>query len=273
MHARISVNTICFMDEAVAQQVAHWPELDSRRFSVIGPQLDKTGEHLVQQALAEGNYALETIVHPFSSVNPLDSDDSILAQARAGLSAQIGVAKRLGAKSIYMTTGGRGSLSWEQAAEAFAMAIAPCVVEARSAGIALMIENAPPQYADLHIAHSLQDALTLAKIADIGVCIDLVGCWTEAGLQNLIEKTLPRCHLVQVSDYCLGDRSLPSRAVPGDGALPLKQLLEWLVDAGYEGAFDLELLGPRIETEGRVAAMRRAVRNLSEMLHEIGVPQ
>ncbi|MBK6739382.1 MAG: hypothetical protein IPG64_16715 [Haliea sp.] len=54
-----------------------------------------------------------------------------------------------------MTTGGRGALSWEPAAKAFANAIAPCVDEAHRAGIALMIENAPPQYADLHIAHTI----------------------------------------------------------------------------------------------------------------------
>ena len=270
MHSRISVNNICFMDESIAQQVAHWPALSSQRFSVVGPQLDTEGEHLVSRALADGGYALETIVHPFSSAAALDCDERILAQARNRLSAQIAVAKRLGARSIYMTTGARGNLDWEQAAASFATAIAPCVAEAKTAGIALMIENAPPQYADLHIAHTLRDALTLAEIADIGVCIDLVGCWTEADLKALIEQTLPRCHLVQVSDYRLGDRSLPSRAVPGDGALPLKQLLQWILDAGYEGSFDLELLGPRIEAEGRLASMRRAEQNLSDLLHELG---
>jgi sugar phosphate isomerase/epimerase len=259
------------MDEGIAQQLAHWPELASRRFSVVGPQLDADGERLVAEVLASGGYALETIVHPFSSVDPLDSNDELLAGARARLSAQIAVAGRLGARSIYMTTGGRGTLSWEEAATSFATAIAPCVMEAESAGISLMIENAPPQYADLHIAHTLRDAITLAEIAGIGVCIDLVGCWTEAGLSGLIEQAMPRCHLVQVSDYLPGDRSLPSRAVPGDGALPLKALLQCILEAGYDGNFDLELLGPRIEDEGRVAAMRRAEHNLGAILDELGV--
>ncbi len=270
MHPRISVNNICFMDEGLAEQLAHWPQLTSRRFSVVGPQLDTEGERLVREALAAGDYALETIVHPFSSACPLDGDEAELEQARNRLSAQIAVAGRLGARSIYMTTGGRGGLSWEQAAETFAGAIAPCVAQAQAAGITLMIENAPPQYADLHIAHTLRDTLALAEIAGIGLCIDLVGCWTDAGLRVLIEQALPRCGLVQVSDYVPGDRALPSRAVPGDGALPLKAILGWVLEAGYEGNFDLELLGPRIEQEGRVPAMRRAEQNLADILHELG---
>lgn len=270
MHPRVSVNNICFMQEEITQQLAHWPLLGATRFSVLGPQLDGEGKALVRGALAAGNYRLETVVHPFSSAHPLDSDEGILAQARAGLSARIAAARELGATSIYMTTGGRGGLSWEQAAKAFANAIAPCVEDAHRAGIALMIENAPPQYADLHIAHTLRDTLALAELAGIGVCIDLCGCWTEAGLKALIEQTVPRCHLVQVSDYVLGDRALPSRAVPGDGAMPLPTLLQWLLDAGYQGAFDLELLGPRIDREGPLQAAQRAVARLGDMLYALG---
>src|SRR6202012_6196074 len=108
----------------------------------------------------------------------------------------------------------------------------------RGAGIPLMIENAPPLYADSHIAHSLRDAVTLAEIADVGVCIEFFACWTEAGLRESIERALPICHVVQVCDYVCGDRFLPSRAVPGDGAIPVKRMLEWGLQAGDRGPFD-----------------------------------
>ncbi len=271
MHPRISLNNICFMDEDIARQLAYWPKIGASRFSLVGPQLSQEAIPLVQTALAEGHFGLETIVHPFSPALALDCDRSDLESARARLSAQIAVAQQLNASSIYMTTGGRGKLTWEEAAGIFSAAIAPCVAQARSACIGLMIENAPAQYADLHIAHTLRDTISLAEIADIGVCMDLTGCWTEADLKGLIARAVPRCHLVQVSDYVLGDRSLPSRAVPGDGDMPLRRLLQWILDAGYEGVFDLELLGPRIDGEGHLAAARRAVHELGELLHSLGV--
>ena len=80
---------------------------------------------------------------------------------------------------------------------------------------------------------------------------------------------MPRCRLVQVSDYVYGDRSMPCRAVPGDGAIPLKQILEWTLRAGYAGTFDLELIGPRIDAEGRIKAVRRSADRLDEILREL----
>jgi hypothetical protein len=40
--------------------------------------------------------------------------------------------------------------------------------------------------------------------------------------------------------------------------------------AGYAGAFDLELIGPRIDAEGRLEAVRRAASNVGEMLRALG---
>jgi hypothetical protein len=54
----------------------------------------------------------------------------------------IDIAASLGAPTIYMQTGGRGGLSWEQAADGFAELLSPCKAVATKAGITLMIENA-----------------------------------------------------------------------------------------------------------------------------------
>jgi sugar phosphate isomerase/epimerase len=133
-----------------------------------------------------------------------------------------------------------------------------------------MIETASPLYADAHLVHSLRDTVELAEIAGLGVCIDLFACWTEAGLKQTIERTAPRTHLVQVGDYAYGDRGLPCRAVPGDGNIPLERLFDWILSAGYTGAFDLELIGPRIDAEGRLEATRRAADKVSELLVKLG---
>jgi sugar phosphate isomerase/epimerase len=200
----------------------------------------------------------------------LSPDPESWQTARTELTQLIAIAEKLGAQSIYMLTGGHGSLTWEQAAEAFSAAIAPCVAQARDAGIALAIENALPLYADAHIAHSLRDTIALAEMADIGVCMDLYGCWTESGLRETIERAIARIHVIQVSDYVYGDRALPSRAVPGDGAIPLQRLVEWALAAGYNGAFDLELIGPRIDREGHLTATRRAIGEFGKVMQALG---
>ena len=59
-------------------------------------------------------------------------------------------------------------------------------------------------------------------------------------------------------------------AVPGDGMVPNEWLVRELLDAGYRGMFDLELVGPRIQAEGCYAASKRAAENLSELLTKLG---
>jgi len=269
MHDRISVNSICFPDASLADLARHWRELGAGRVSFVSSQLSDDDLGAVQSLLAVGGHRVETITHVFTDT--LVTHKEGWHEARTRLSRLINTARKIGARSIYMLTGGRGAMSWEEAADVFSAAVAPCVAEARAAGVALAVENALPLLAHVHMAHSLRDAITLAEMAGIGLCIDIFGCWTEAGLDALIERAVPRCAVVQVSDYVLGDRSLPARAVPGDGVIQLTHIVERLLTAGYANQFDLELIGPRIDAEGHLEAARRAAVNVGRILRGMGV--
>jgi len=269
MHDRVCIGAICFPGESLDAVAGHWRELAPPRVSLISYTIDEAGLPAVREAIRGGGYRLENFTHPLLGMRPL-SDKSLWPQAREKLAQMIGAVEALGGKSIYMLTGGHGRLAWEEAAEAFCELVAPGVAQARDAGVQLMIESASPVFADVHIAHSLRDTVQLAEMAGIGVCIDVFTCWTEAGLKATIERAAPSCGLIQLSDHKLGDRSPPNRCVPGDGDIPLKQILGWALDAGYAGAFDFELLGPRIDQEGRVAACRRTADWLGAFLAERG---
>ena len=77
--------------------------------------------------------------------------------------------------------------------------------------------------------------------------------------------------MVQICDFVVvGTLDTPNRAVLGDGDIPLERLLATVLDAGYEGAFDIEIIGPRIEQEGYPAAIRRSVERASVLLDGLG---
>lgn len=270
LHERISPGETSFYGASLDELAAYWRRLAPQRVSFVSWTLLGADPAALRSLIDEGGYRVETITHVFLADRHLTEDENDWVKARSELSRLIDVAKHIGARSIYLLTGGHGNLSWEQAAAAFCSAIAPCAAQARAAGVLLLIEPASPLHADLSITHSLRDTVELAEMADIGVCIDWFACWTEAGLQRTTERAAPRCGIVQVSDYVYGDRSLPSRAVPGDGVIPLRRLLDWTLSAGYDGAFDLELIGPRIEQEGRLQAVSRGADRLGEMLRSLG---
>jgi sugar phosphate isomerase/epimerase len=255
-HNGLSVHNVTFLGADTRELHKNWTTLGLRHLSVLDTQLLDPG--FVSLVRAE-EYAVEAVTHPFGTA--------------ADLSRLIDAAAATGARCIYMLTGGRNGLTWEQAADRFSRAIEPCVDEAKQAGVSLAIENASWLYADIHLAHSLRDAITLAELAGIGVCVDLFHCWAEADLAGLLRRALPRTQLIQLSDYVLGDRALPARAVPGDGAIPIEDFVGQALAGGYQFGFDLELLGPRIEAEGRLAAAGRACATVSAMLDRLGQPK
>ena len=265
MHNRISINNLCFPGVPLATDIERWRSLGACQVSTQVMKMRAEGWDQSVELMRGSGFKFTTIVHPFLAPNRLDEDDKV-EPARKELSRTLAAAKALACKTVYMTTGGRGRLTWEEAAQRFCSAVAPGAEEARKAGVELLIEPAPALYADLHLTHTLRDTVQLAEQAGIGVCIDIFSCWTEPALKETIQRAVKRCHLVQVSDYVLGDRALSCRAVPGDGAIPLERIIGWILEEGYRGDFDLELLGPRIDKEGHYEAVRRTCERLGEIL-------
>lgn len=262
-HQRLSVHNVTFYGEPLADLAAHWAALGVSRLSILGDQLL---DPAFPQFLQRNTYRVEAVTHIFAG-GRLSGEPQ---PAREALSTVIDAAAQVGARTIYMLTGGRDALTWEQAAERFCAMVAPCVAHAQQVGVSLAIECASSLYADIHLVHTLRDTITLAEMSGLGICIDVFHCWAEADFETLVQRALPRTELIQLSDYVLGDRALPARAVPGDGAIPLEAFVAQALAGGYTHGFDLELIGPRIEKEGRLESARRACDVVEAMLTELG---
>lgn len=268
MHPRVSLHQVAFIAESTRAFIDHCRAIGVPHMTLATPALTRPGDmEDAVQALASGGPRASTLNHVFGVYPNLEGDTG---EAARHLLEAIDTTARLGGSAIYLISGGRGSLDWEGAAERFAALIAPCKAAAKTKGIRLLVENASALNVDIHSAHTLPDAIRMAEIAGIGVCIELHACWMEGNLRENIRRAMPLTGLVQVSDYVLGDRTTPCRAVPGDGVIPLERLIGGILDAGYEGLFDLELVGPRIEAEGARPASTRAAEYLSELLTRLG---
>lgn len=268
MHPRVCLHQVGFLSESTPAFVQFCREIGVAHMTLANPNM--LGPEVLAgtvAALEPGGTTVTNLTQLFARYPDLETDTGGAALA---LNEAIEAAATLGARHLYIVTGGRGSLDWEGAAARCAELIAPCRKLAESRGVALTVETANLLNADIHIAHTLDDTIRLAEIARIGVTIDLGACWFESNLADKFRRAMPLTRLVQVSDYVLGDRSTPCRAVPGDGVVPLERLLGQLLDLGYTGVFDIELTGPRIVAEGHRAAYTRAAETLSELLTRLG---
>jgi sugar phosphate isomerase/epimerase len=176
----------------------------------------------------------------------------------------------LGAACLGTTTGTALGLDWDQAADALGRALAPVAEAAAEKGVVVAIEQTLPVRAEIGFVHSLRDSADLAARFGLGVIMETNYCFNERGLAETVRSVGDRITRVQVSDLVPPSTVIPDRAVPGDGVIPLTAVVTLMLDAGYSGPFELEMLGPRIEHEGYADACRRGVAALSDILDAAG---
>lgn len=262
MHPRISINTLSLAPDSLGSQIDLVARLGARAISPDLMHVDDYGAARTARHIGDAGLEIATLTHRAFGFATAEDEEN----ARARLARTIGIAGEIGARTIIMTTGGRGPLAWNEAADRFAESIAPCVAIADAAGIRLGIEPTSHLYADASIVHRLADTVTVARKADISVIPDIFACWVDADIEEAIADAGPLLSLVQISDYVYGDRGLPCRAVPGDGAIPFERLIPAFDATGFDGYYDLEIIGPRLQAEGQEQALVRAAGHIAGCL-------
>lgn len=263
MHPRISVSAICTFDWTLAEDLAFYARADIDHVGISLAKLDRAGWAEGTARVLDAGLRVTNLIGlgPFRLAHP---DQWEAQQDR--LVAALDVATQIEAECLVVTTGPAGDLTWEAAADALETALTPVLAEAARRNIAFAIEHTNSLRVDVGFVHTLRDALDLARRFDIGVCMEINACWSERDLVGTIREGVDRLRLVQVSDFAIGTLSTPNRLVPGDGDIPLERIIGQLLDAGYDGVFDLELIGPRIDEEGYEPAIRRSIAALESQL-------
>jgi len=177
----------------------------------------------------------------------------------------------VGAECLVALTGPAGPMRWEEAADTLASAAGPFLGAARAAGVAVALEHTNSLRMDVSFLHTLRDTVDLAGRMDLGVCLDISACWGERALADTLAAGAASLLLVQVSDWTVGARCTPDRVVPGDGDIPLHRFLRDVAGAGYDGVFDVEVLGPRVEDMGYTDVITRSVAWLDRALDDVGI--
>src|SRR5262245_35189701 len=231
VHPRISVNEECAGGLSFGEEVGFFADLGVDTIGAISPKLEAI------------DWSTDVVERSGLRIQNIGTEHRVVTES-------LDFATAVGADSVWFTTGPIGSRLWEEAADEFCEDIAPAVAYGKQLGMTLALEPTNSLRPDISFVFTLRDTLALARAADLAVVLELVCCWYEPGFEQLVRENVDRLALVQISDFRLGTTDTPNRVVIGDGDMPLERLLGILLDAGYEGFFDLEILGPEIEAEG-----------------------
>jgi sugar phosphate isomerase/epimerase len=264
--SRIGVSAISTFDLALPEDLEFWSRHAIDTVGVSVAKLEaygwEKGTALVADAVDAGLRVADLIgLGPFHLAHP-----DRWEWQRERLVRAIEAAPEIGAECIVFTTGPFAPLTWEEAADALESALAPVLDEAQARNVRFAIEHTNSLRVDVGFVHTLADALDLARRLDTAVCMEVNACWAERGLASTIAEGVERIALVQISDFKVGTIASSQRLVPGDGDIPLRRIIETLETAGYDGIFELELIGDTIRAEGYERAIPRAIGALAGLL-------
>jgi sugar phosphate isomerase/epimerase len=159
------------------------------------------------------------------------------------------------AETLIVYSGARASHTFNHAKRLLRDALRELAPKAEECGVTLAIEPVHPRCArEFTFLHSVDDTLAmLDAVGDprIRMIFDTyhLGLGEDVceGLLARIPQIVDRIALVQLGDAKAPPDGEPNRCRLGDGVVPLGPIVHALAAAGYDGYYDVELLGEEIE--------------------------
>jgi sugar phosphate isomerase/epimerase len=161
-------------------------------------------------------------------------------------------AAALDCPTLIVYTGATGGHTANHARRLACGALAELAPQAAELGVTLAIEPMHPGCAaQWTFLTSLDDALDLVQEVahpHVQLAIDTYHLGFERGLADRVAALVPHVALVQLGDGRCPPAGEQNRCRLGEGRIPLKQIIAALRAGGYDGYFDVELLGEELET-------------------------
>jgi sugar phosphate isomerase/epimerase len=181
----------------------------------------------------------------------------------------IRLAASMRAAALVVYTGGRNGHTQNHARRLFSGALKELLPVAKELGVVLAVEPMHPGCAgDWTFLTSLTEADSLVAALDspfVKLALDTYQFGHEPGLLAFIHSAAPRIGIVH-----LGDSSSPpdhehNRQPLGTGAIPLSNIIAALEAAGYQGYYDVELMGEEIEVANYHELLKNSQRVFTEL--------
>src|SRR5690349_18413950 len=264
VHPRLAVSAICSWNLGFDEDLALWAGLGVGHVGLYLEKMEQADGGVTRAAASvrDAGLAVSTVACRGFEM----ADRATWPERWRSLEPAIGAAATVGARCLFVTAGAPGPLAFDDCVAALGEALEPLRAPAAQLGVRLAVEHTNPMRRDIGFVHSLRDMVEVARRLDVGVVFEVTNCWYERGLEETIADGAETIVVAQVSDYRVGTVTATERAVPGDGDIPLARIIGLLDAAGFDGPFELEMLGPRVEEEGYGPAIARAVAALRPMI-------
>lgn len=174
------------------------------------------------------------------------------------------------AGSLLVYSGGRAGHTYNHARRLIRDALRELAPQAAELEVALAVEPMHPGCAtNWTFLTTLDDVIELLDEVgspQVKIVLDTYHLGHDAEIVDRIAQIVPRLAIVQLGDAHQPPDGEQNRCRLGEGNLPLKQIVDALSAAGYDGYYDVELLGEEIETSDYHSLLEHAKQAFEELV-------
>jgi len=191
-----------------------------------------------------------------------------LDDAREALRA----AALLEAQNLIVYSGARAGHTFNHARRLIKDALSELAPLAEESGVCLALEPMHPGCAGPWTFLTTVDDV-LAVIAAVGspmvkMVFDTYHVGHDPAIVGRLGELVPHIALVQLGDARQAPQGEQSRCCLGEGTVPLAEIVGGLKSAGYNGYYDVELLGEEIETHAYHDLLRHAQEVFARLISD-----
>jgi len=182
----------------------------------------------------------------------------------------IEVVRRLDAGCLVVIPGGLNGATNAEAMERCSQSLRLLTEIAGDADVKLAIEPLHPR--DTDFVNTLGEALELVERVDheaCGVFVDTWQLWETPDLLAEIARSAGRIYGLHVADSPPALRSNEDRFVPGEGVIPLAEIVGAVLDTGYDGFIDVELMSRELWELDYHEVLARCAAGITNVLEAV----
>lgn len=269
---RMAVNQLTTLRSSFSHDVELY-----KQFSVpaIGLSCRKLMEYGVRRSLARLREA-EMPVSSLGWIGGFTGDHStpvndLLAEARK----TIRIAGQVRAGVVTVVVGSQGGHIRSNAERIASDALRVLTPFAATYGVTLAVQPMHPIFRKKwSFLNSLDEALALIdRVGDprLKLSFGAYHLWPEAGLLARVAALAPQVALVTLADWDNAPRDENDRLLPGQGRLPLAEIVQTFEQQGFRGWYELEVWSRDLWKLESSDLMRRCLASQQALLDQIGV--
>ncbi|TDD15097.1 sugar phosphate isomerase/epimerase family protein [Nonomuraea diastatica] len=265
---RISFNQLTARDLPLAAAARAARESGFDGFGVLPSTIAEHGVNGVRSVL-DGEGLQPTSVCAF--IGLIDPSPVARAERMAKAERFLAHAAELGVPLVVVVGGPSAGLGRRDAWNQAFTAIDTLLRRAAREGADLLVEPLHPVLISDSVATSVADALALVEQRQAGgIVVDTWHVWWDSRLRERLLDAGSRARIVHLSDWAAGPAGSLDRALPGEGCADVPAICADLLDAGFDGWWELEILSETLWAGDQVALVRAsyesALRTLEKAL-------